>query len=326
MNCPACRTELPPTARSCPTCGSVIAFAPEQPKARLGTPLAPWEQEAMQARRPSVAYQAVRPPVVLARPRAGVPARRPGSGAGGRPWPRSLSAAGDLGRQLLSVRGSAAAFLASGRGGAGPDCRSGWTGRTARWPASASTSRSAGAWRCVRRSAPGAADDWLLARGPGHGRGGRRRARARSGLGDRPRPGPRLLDDRAVALPQQAVTALPVAGFLLVGAKDWPPRTFLFAGALSGLAFAAVEAVLYPSVLVGGSAEQALSGGQVWQLLCGVLVQGCSAAAVAYFIAVAAQRRDQAVVVLVAGSARPSCSWASTCAGPTAGRERWPRS
>jgi RsiW-degrading membrane proteinase PrsW (M82 family) len=92
-----------------------------------------------------------------------------------------------------------------------------------------------------------------------------------------------------VGLPEELAKALPVILLLRVGRGRWAPRTFLFAGAISGLAFGAAEAVTY--TVAYSSALDLDDGGLVvslWRLLCGSLFHGCMAGIVAFFVGLAA--------------------------------------
>jgi len=87
-----------------------------------------------------------------------------------------------------------------------------------------------------------------------------------------------------VGLPEEAAKALAILLFLRAGRGQWAPRTFLYAGAVSGLAFGAAEAVTYT---VAYASFLDLDQGLVvslWRLLCGGLFHACMAGIVAFFI------------------------------------------
>jgi RsiW-degrading membrane proteinase PrsW (M82 family) len=96
-----------------------------------------------------------------------------------------------------------------------------------------------------------------------------------------------------VGLPEEAAKALPILLFLRAGRGRWAPRTYLYAGAVSGLAFGAAEAVTYTVAYAtfldlddGGLAVT------LWRLLCGGLFHACMAGIVAFFIGLGAWYRD----------------------------------
>ena len=88
-----------------------------------------------------------------------------------------------------------------------------------------------------------------------------------------------------VGLPEEAAKALAILIFLRAGRGRWAPRTYLYAGAVSGLAFGAAEAVTYTTAYA--SLLELDSGGLVvslWRLLAGSLFHACMAGIVAFFI------------------------------------------
>jgi RsiW-degrading membrane proteinase PrsW (M82 family) len=92
-----------------------------------------------------------------------------------------------------------------------------------------------------------------------------------------------------VGLPEELAKALPILFLLRPGRGRWSPRTYLFVGALSGLAFGAAEAVTY-TVAYAGVLDLA-DGGLVvslWRLLCGSLFHACMAGIVAFFVGLGA--------------------------------------
>lgn len=95
-----------------------------------------------------------------------------------------------------------------------------------------------------------------------------------------------------VGLPEEAAKAVAILLFLRAGGGRWSPRTYLYAGAVSGLAFGAAEAVTYTTAyasfldLEGGLAVA------LWRLLCGSLFHACMAGIVAFFIGLGAWYRD----------------------------------
>jgi RsiW-degrading membrane proteinase PrsW (M82 family) len=96
-----------------------------------------------------------------------------------------------------------------------------------------------------------------------------------------------------VGLPEEVAKALAILVFLRVARGRWTPRTYLYAGAVSGLAFGAAEAVTYTvhyaSVLELGDGGLVVT---VWRLLCGGLFHACMAGIVAFFVGLGAWYRD----------------------------------
>jgi RsiW-degrading membrane proteinase PrsW (M82 family) len=92
-----------------------------------------------------------------------------------------------------------------------------------------------------------------------------------------------------VGLPEEVAKALAVLLCLRVGRGRWAPRTYLYAGALSGLAFGAAEAVTY-TVAYTSHLDLAEGGLAVslWRLVCDGLFHACMAGIVAFFIGLSA--------------------------------------
>lgn len=96
-----------------------------------------------------------------------------------------------------------------------------------------------------------------------------------------------------IGLPEEAAKALAILLFVRAGRGRWAPRTYLYAGAVSGLAFGAAEAVTY--TVAYASYLDLDDGGLVvtlWRLLCGGLFHACMAGIVAFFIGLGAWYRD----------------------------------
>jgi RsiW-degrading membrane proteinase PrsW (M82 family) len=95
-----------------------------------------------------------------------------------------------------------------------------------------------------------------------------------------------------VGLPEEVAKALVVLICLRVNGGRWTPRTYLYAGALSGLAFGAAEAVTYT---VAYSSGLGLGDGglavTLWRLLTDGLFHACMAGIVAFFIGLSAWYR-----------------------------------
>lgn len=96
-----------------------------------------------------------------------------------------------------------------------------------------------------------------------------------------------------VGLPEEAAKAMAIVLFLRASNPRWAPRTYLYAGAVSGLAFGAAEAVTYTvayaSVLDLGDGGLVMA---LWRLLCGGLFHACMAGIVAFFIGLGAWYPD----------------------------------
>jgi RsiW-degrading membrane proteinase PrsW (M82 family) len=97
-----------------------------------------------------------------------------------------------------------------------------------------------------------------------------------------------------VGLPEEFAKALAVYVIMISFAKgrSYNVRTFMFMGAVSGLAFGAVEAVKYTphyvDQLTQGQATGLLSTELIWRWLTDGLFHGCTAAVVGYFIGLSA--------------------------------------
>lgn len=95
-----------------------------------------------------------------------------------------------------------------------------------------------------------------------------------------------------VGFPEEVAKALVVLICLRVNRGRWTPRTYLYAGAVSGLAFGAAEAVTYT---VAYSSAMGLGDGglavTLWRLLSDGLFHACMAGIVAFFIGLSAWYR-----------------------------------
>jgi RsiW-degrading membrane proteinase PrsW (M82 family) len=100
-----------------------------------------------------------------------------------------------------------------------------------------------------------------------------------------------------VGLPEELAKALPVFVLLVVLAngKQYSTRMFMYMGAVSGLAFGAVEAVKYSpgyaQGLVQGQATGLLAAEVFWRLLTDGLFHAATAAITCYFIGLAVKNR-----------------------------------
>ncbi|MBC3760835.1 PrsW family glutamic-type intramembrane protease [Quadrisphaera oryzae] len=109
-----------------------------------------------------------------------------------------------------------------------------------------------------------------------------------------------------VGLPEEAVKALPVLLFVFLSRRSWTPRTFIFAGVVSGLTFGAVEAISYTGLYeqlsdLGAGTYGDMTAATIWRLLSGGLFHGCLAGVLAYFIGLAYWYRRSAVVLVALG-------------------------
>jgi RsiW-degrading membrane proteinase PrsW (M82 family) len=96
-----------------------------------------------------------------------------------------------------------------------------------------------------------------------------------------------------VGLPEELAKALAILVFLRLTGRRWAPRTYLYAGAVSGLAFGAAEAVTYTTAYA--SWMQLGEGGlavALWRLLSDGLFHACMAGIVAFFIGLGAWYRS----------------------------------
>lgn len=132
----------------------------------------------------------------------------------------------------------------------------------------------------------------------------------------------------AVGLPEELSKALPILLFVFFSRRAWPPRTYLFLGALSGITFGVTEAVLY-ATLVDDIASyldytSAATVTTVWRLVCGGLIHGCLSALPAYFIGLAYWHRRSVYPLTLGGLAGAAVlhglynATASTWFGPVA--------
>jgi RsiW-degrading membrane proteinase PrsW (M82 family) len=109
-----------------------------------------------------------------------------------------------------------------------------------------------------------------------------------------------------VGLPEEFAKALPI--FLIIflaQSQRLSPRTYLYLGAVSGLAFGAAEAVTYSvayaSVLPTDSADYLAN--EVWRLITDPLIHGCWAGITCYFIGLASTHRNRQVPLIAFGLA-----------------------
>jgi RsiW-degrading membrane proteinase PrsW (M82 family) len=105
-----------------------------------------------------------------------------------------------------------------------------------------------------------------------------------------------------VGLPEEGAKLLGVFVVVHVVKARYTPRTFLFLGAVSGLAFGAAEAAGY--AINGGaftSSESELVVTAVWRLLTGSLFHACMAGITAFFLGLAQERARHARALVVTG-------------------------
>jgi RsiW-degrading membrane proteinase PrsW (M82 family) len=109
-----------------------------------------------------------------------------------------------------------------------------------------------------------------------------------------------------VGLPEECAKALPVFLFVYLARKQqFSPRTYLYLGAVSGLAFGAIEAVtysvMYSSVLP--SAGGTYLSEQIWRLITDPVSHACMAGIACYFLGLAAQHRKKQIPLIGLGLA-----------------------
>jgi RsiW-degrading membrane proteinase PrsW (M82 family) len=107
-----------------------------------------------------------------------------------------------------------------------------------------------------------------------------------------------------VGLPEEIAKAIPVVLFVFLSRHRYSPRLFMYAGAISGLAFGAAEAVAYAtfySSLGDYVSFSDIAAVTVWRLLTDGLFHACFAATAAFFIGVAAWSRDKGVLLITIG-------------------------
>jgi RsiW-degrading membrane proteinase PrsW (M82 family) len=109
-----------------------------------------------------------------------------------------------------------------------------------------------------------------------------------------------------VGVPEEFAKALPVFLFVfLAHSKRFSPRTYLYLGAVSGLAFGAVEAVtysaLYSSVLPFGGGTYLTE--EIWRLITDPVSHACMAGISCYFMGLAAAHRNKQVPLIGVGLA-----------------------
>jgi RsiW-degrading membrane proteinase PrsW (M82 family) len=97
-----------------------------------------------------------------------------------------------------------------------------------------------------------------------------------------------------VGLPEELAKALAVYLFVFLAKGATTPRTFLFAGAVSGLAFGAAEAVTYTQQyadIASYLSANSLTSLVIWRLLSDSLLHATLAGICAYFVGLAYQHR-----------------------------------
>ncbi len=117
------------------------------------------------------------------------------------------------------------------------------------------------------------------------------------------RPPCRRLRRRCHHPPEEVAKLLGVLVVVHVVGASYTPRTFLFLGAVSGLAFGTAEAVLKAGDLTGsgGGHAKELVVVAVWRLLADSLLHACMAGITAFFLGLAHQRARQFTALVVTG-------------------------
>ena len=111
-----------------------------------------------------------------------------------------------------------------------------------------------------------------------------------------------LLSIATVGIPEELAKLLPVALLAVVHRRAWralAPRDYLFLGAVSGLAFGAVEAVVYIAHSpVAGTGDALVL---VWRLVTDPVVHACWAGTACYFLGLATRYRETGPWAALAG-------------------------
>ncbi len=109
-----------------------------------------------------------------------------------------------------------------------------------------------------------------------------------------------------VGLPEELAKALPLLIVVLTAGASFKPRTYMYLGAVSGLAFGAVESVSY-TALYGDAIQQTgdtrLVTGIIWRLLTDSLFHAALAGIVGVFIGFAAAVRRRQLALISGGLA-----------------------
>jgi RsiW-degrading membrane proteinase PrsW (M82 family) len=109
-----------------------------------------------------------------------------------------------------------------------------------------------------------------------------------------------------VGLPEELAKALPIYLFLYRGHRQRSLRTYLFVGAVSGLAFGASEAVsysqAYAQLLPYLDSATAITT-EIWRLVTDSLFHACMAGITAFFIGLAAHFRGMRIALMGFGLA-----------------------
>jgi RsiW-degrading membrane proteinase PrsW (M82 family) len=111
-----------------------------------------------------------------------------------------------------------------------------------------------------------------------------------------------LLSIATVGIPEELAKLLPVALLAVVHRRAWmalAPRDYLFLGAVSGLAFGAVEAVVYIVHVPVAGTDDALV--LVWRLVTDPVVHACWAGVACYFLGLATRYREPGAWAALAG-------------------------
>jgi RsiW-degrading membrane proteinase PrsW (M82 family) len=111
-----------------------------------------------------------------------------------------------------------------------------------------------------------------------------------------------LLSIATIGIPEELAKLLPVALLAVVHRRAWmalAPRDYLFLGAVSGLAFGAVEAVVYVvhMPVTGTGAALVL----VWRLVTDPIMHACWAGIAGYFLGLATRYREPGSWAALAG-------------------------
>jgi RsiW-degrading membrane proteinase PrsW (M82 family) len=109
-----------------------------------------------------------------------------------------------------------------------------------------------------------------------------------------------------VGIPEELAKALPLIIVLITAGSSLTPRTYLYLGAVSGLAFGAVESVAYTALYSNGierTGDTGLVTGILWRLMTDSLFHAALAGIVGVFIGFAAAAGRRHLVLIAAGLA-----------------------
>jgi RsiW-degrading membrane proteinase PrsW (M82 family) len=106
-----------------------------------------------------------------------------------------------------------------------------------------------------------------------------------------------------VGVPEELAKALPVFLFVFRGKQAFTPRTFLYIGVVSGLAFGAAESVSYSAAYASlpDLSASAFVAQEVWRLVSDSLFHACMAGITGYYLGLAYIYRRHSSLLIVSG-------------------------